>query len=88
MAGGYLLFFGLILADHVASEEFLAAPAQLPGAALVAAALVVGSLHLGRRPHLPIARPAPNRWLVATHSLKLIWGETPARARATSSGTG
>jgi hypothetical protein len=64
-AGCYLLFSGLILADHVASEEFVAAPAQLLGAASVAAALVLIGLYFGRRPHLPIARPAPNPWLVA-----------------------
>ena len=65
VAGGYLLFSGLILVDHIASEEFLATPAQLVGAALVSGALVVIGLYLGRRFPAPTARPAPSPWLVA-----------------------
>lgn len=65
----YVLASALIFYDHLETEQFLASPPQLAGAAAVVVALIGAAFAVGRRHRPTIDRPAPNPWLVGAAAL-------------------
>ncbi|HEU4324617.1 MAG TPA: hypothetical protein VFS21_15850 [Roseiflexaceae bacterium] len=64
----YLLSSVLIFSEHV-EEQFMPSAGQLAGTAAVVVALVVAAFAVGRRPHAPVALPAPRPRLVGAVAL-------------------
>jgi preprotein translocase subunit Sec61beta len=73
----YVLGAGLVFWGNYADERFMASPAQLIGAGVAVAGLVVLAFRVPRRPRPAAERPSPSPWVVGVVALtltSLYWG--------------